>query len=475
MATRSATRRSPTRHRSPSHRRRHPVSSTRSSIRSRQCCVRPALTADLQAVASRILDAGLTPVKTFRSYKDVDHVVRYAVDGTTQTVIAKLGGKWGEGRWDLHNEWASLEFLDGSFAPRLLGSDGDAGVIVFEDLGDRVTVADRLLGDDATTAGDAISRSPNSSARCMRVRSDAGPSFSRSGSRCRRAALRPDDLLSQRHLIDDFRAVTTKLNVVLPDDVVSVCERALAEDDISALTHGDTCPDNVLLTEDGARFIDFELAGFRHPMLDGVYARVPFATCWCVNRLPPESSPRSSRRTGERSAIRRGSIERRRTGGCSGCCTRRCGGSRLEEADETWGISTRRQRLAMRWGDFADRADVNVLAAFGGRVRDAVAERWPETEPMPLYPAFRSPRVWRRGSSVQMPSLSAADSPGCGRRSDLPPEWDVLVIDKGTGPDLGSSPWAQGGMAVAVGPTTRRSCTRTTHCAPAPAHAPRER
>jgi L-aspartate oxidase len=34
----------------------------------------------------------------------------------------------------------------------------------------------------------------------------------------------------------------------------------------------------------------------------------------------------------------------------------------------------------------------------------------------------------------------------------LPADWDVLVIDKGTGPELGSSPWAQGGMAVAVGP-----------------------
>jgi L-aspartate oxidase len=33
----------------------------------------------------------------------------------------------------------------------------------------------------------------------------------------------------------------------------------------------------------------------------------------------------------------------------------------------------------------------------------------------------------------------------------LPPDWDVLVIDKGTGPAVGSSPWAQGGMAVAVG------------------------
>lgn len=34
----------------------------------------------------------------------------------------------------------------------------------------------------------------------------------------------------------------------------------------------------------------------------------------------------------------------------------------------------------------------------------------------------------------------------------LPSDWEVLVVDKGTGPDLGSSPWAQGGMAVAVAP-----------------------
>lgn len=32
----------------------------------------------------------------------------------------------------------------------------------------------------------------------------------------------------------------------------------------------------------------------------------------------------------------------------------------------------------------------------------------------------------------------------------LPSGWEVLVIDKEKGPDLGSSPWAQGGMAVAV-------------------------
>src|SRR5436309_11766506 len=34
----------------------------------------------------------------------------------------------------------------------------------------------------------------------------------------------------------------------------------------------------------------------------------------------------------------------------------------------------------------------------------------------------------------------------------LPSDWDIIVVDKGRGAELGSSPWAQGGMAVAVRP-----------------------
>lgn len=34
----------------------------------------------------------------------------------------------------------------------------------------------------------------------------------------------------------------------------------------------------------------------------------------------------------------------------------------------------------------------------------------------------------------------------------LPSEWDVLVVDKASSPESGSSPWAQGGMAIAVHP-----------------------
>jgi len=51
---------------------------------------------------------------------------------------------------------------------------------------------------------------------------------------------------------------------------------------------GALCPDNNLVRSDGLALLDFEGAGFHSVFLDAAYARLPFATCWCVYRLPPE-------------------------------------------------------------------------------------------------------------------------------------------------------------------------------------------
>ena len=32
--------------------------------------------------------------------------------------------------------------------------------------------------------------------------------------------------------------------------------------------------------------LDFEFARVGHALLDGVYGRVPFPTCWCIGQLP---------------------------------------------------------------------------------------------------------------------------------------------------------------------------------------------
>ncbi len=51
---------------------------------------------------------------------------------------------------------------------------------------------------------------------------------------------------------------------------------------------GDICPDNNLLTGRGLQVFDFEGASYHSVFLDAAYTVMPFATCWCVFRLPPQ-------------------------------------------------------------------------------------------------------------------------------------------------------------------------------------------
>ena len=67
-----------------------------------------------------------------------------------------------------------------------------------------------------------------------------------------------------------------------------LAEIAAVVDREPVFSPGDICPDNNMLTADGIRFLDFESAGFHSAFLDAAYIRMPFSTCWCVFRLPPE-------------------------------------------------------------------------------------------------------------------------------------------------------------------------------------------
>ncbi|MFF0544296.1 phosphotransferase family protein [Nocardia thailandica] len=48
-----------------------------------------------------------------------------------------------------------------------------------------------------------------------------------------------------------------------------------------AFSPSDLCPDNVILNDDGARFLDYEWGGFRDATLDIAYALVSFPGCLC--------------------------------------------------------------------------------------------------------------------------------------------------------------------------------------------------
>ena len=74
----------------------------------------------------------------------------------------------------------------------------------------------------------------------------------------------------------------------LDDEVAEVVAAVTDPDRHAVFSPGDVCPDNNLLTGDGIRFLDFEEAGFHSAFLDAAYIRMPFSTCWCVFRFPPD-------------------------------------------------------------------------------------------------------------------------------------------------------------------------------------------
>jgi hypothetical protein len=58
------------------------------------------------------------------------------------------------------------------------------------------------------------------------------------------------------------------------------------------LIHGDPCPDNSLLVDQRIRLIDYEFARPSHALLDGIYWRMGFPTCWCAGRTPADVAAR---------------------------------------------------------------------------------------------------------------------------------------------------------------------------------------
>lgn len=171
----------------------------------------------------------------------------------------------------------------------------------------------------------------------------------------------------------------------------------------SAYTHGDPCPDNIL-PGPSARLLDFEFGAYRHALLEGVYARMPFPTCWCVGRLPTHLIHRMETRYRMELAK-----------GCPAARDDRLFAQAVAAASAYWtiddcrflhrhlqqdwqwspGLATARQRFLRRFEVAREASDASesfqalgtTFERMAGRLRDLLP---PEADQMPWYPAFRS-------------------------------------------------------------------------------------
>lgn len=237
---------------------------------------------EILTAASALLGTELTdPVDLGGSQRSTVLRARRADGGT---VILKSHAEWN----GFAAESGGLKFADLTFAglgPSLLAADAGHRLIAMEDLGDAPNLADLLLGGDPEAARAALIEWAATYGR-LAARSVGRESELGVGA----APWIEETVEKVPGLLDAMEiAPPTRLDA----DLAAVTE--LDYDRYQVFSPGDICPDNNLLTAAGVRPIDFEHAGFHSVFLDAAYTRMPFATCWCVYRLPKTFSLEAER------------------------------------------------------------------------------------------------------------------------------------------------------------------------------------
>jgi len=183
-----------------------------------------------------------------------------------------------------HDEWSALQYLCASDSldarwPRLLASDAPCGVLVLEDLSDAPSLADLLGSPDRDAAARALE--------------DTAHALGRLHASCRDSAVRhlvdvPRCVGQARefaHRLGTLRELAQRVGTVsslaFEAEVSRVADRFADPGRWLTFTVGDMAPTNVLLTERGPVFIDFEYAGLRHAFYDAMFWR-------CICPFPDE-------------------------------------------------------------------------------------------------------------------------------------------------------------------------------------------
>ena len=310
--------------------------------------------------------------------------------------------------WRLFNEWAGLQFLTeltgaAPPTPKFYGGDREAGIVILEDLGQGSQLDHLLLGDDGQAAEQgllglmtalgqlhALTMGHQSTFDTLRARLGPRPKMSHM------------DILAEQQ--QDFLQFVDAAGVTLRSSLASdfkVLEGFLnPANPFMAYSHRDPCPDNCLFVGQTMKLLDFEFGKFRNALLDGVYGRIHFPTCWCVNRLP------------ERVYLQMEQVYRRELAkGCPAALDDETFNRTLAEActwqmmsslfldvlkeDDRWGISTHRQRALLRLNKAAEISQemghLEALGATAGDLAETLRQAWSmELDDMPLYPAFRA-------------------------------------------------------------------------------------
>jgi hypothetical protein len=334
------------------------------------------------------------------------HVVRLDLGANHSVVLKRRGDEDdADAARSFGVELAALEYLNAMpapVAPRLLGADTRAGILLMEDLGPGASLASSLLADDRERAqADLIGYAQAlgslhvwSMGRAdelaeLRARhapgATMGPAWTGAAGRGRKAFL--------------GAAATLGLAAHGVEPELAELDAMLTGPGYVGLVHGDPCPDNTRLLDGRCRIFDFETSGWGPVVLDAAYLQAPFPSCWCFASLPAEVAAPAVE--AYRALVAAAGIalgpdwEAATAAALAGWIVARGRViARVLEEDRRWGTTTMRPRLLTWLRTFieaAERAGVLPrLRDLASGLHEQLTLRWPETV-VPDYPALTRP------------------------------------------------------------------------------------
>ena len=233
-------------------------------------------------------------VKQLRELSDVAHARSVAVhpvgtfgDGDTDEVAdtAFL-------REAVSYQFATALATDSRPGPSLIAYDRDARLLVLTDLGDATEIARLLHRSDEATVTNSLMALAQAMGRMHAATIGREEDFT---ALLRRAGAGHLDNVVADQIAGCIPDVPDLLGKELGVAVApEVSERALRATALfsggrhRAFSPSDLCPDNILVNDDGVRFLDYEWGGFRDATLDLAYALTSFPGCLCSYELSTE-------------------------------------------------------------------------------------------------------------------------------------------------------------------------------------------
>jgi len=362
----------------------------------------PALSAAETLAAEALLARvwGPAPVRAAEPIWDRSHVVRLHLVTGRCVVLKKRADEDSFGA-----ELAALEYLNEMpepVAPRLLGADAEAGIVLMEDLGPGPSLADSLLtGDHSRVQADLVSYAE--ALGSVHAWSMRRPSDPRLGTPPWPGAVARGK--------DAFLGAAVSLGLATAGARTEIDHLSLmlTETGYHGLVHGDPCPDNVRFAGGRCRIFDFEHSGWGPVALDASYLLAPFPSCWCFGRLPaPVAAPAMSAYRGRLQAagIDLGPSWDAAMTAALGTWIVAWGDriARALEEDSHWGTTTMRPRLLTWLRSFTSAAGrsgvLPGLRALAVELHERLSARWPEAA-IADYPALARPG----SAQVQVPDF----------------------------------------------------------------------